>query len=138
MNTIIFNEDIQCSFQHSDTYETLFVDNFCFDKFKLIYPEWRKKVTVELKSGTRIGNAKCHFGFSNREIFVEWDFENYDYDIDEEIGIKNNCIKSDKPITCENDKYECFMIVQEIIDACHYIMNTKRDRIVKKEKRKQN
>lgn len=134
MNTIIFDVDIanQLNILHKDTYHVFCDENFCFDKFKLIFPDWEKEITVELISGTKVGKASCYYGISNKTICVEWDFEKYEYDLNESQGITNNCIKPGEDVLDEQEKYQYFSVVQDILDACHYIMTTKRERIQKK------
>lgn len=131
INTIIINKNIMNTVEHDDTYETLTIDDFCFQKFKIVYPEYKTTAIIELNNGTKSGKAKYHFGIRGSTISVEWDFENYEYDFEESQGIKNNCVKPDKKVFDEQGKYEYFIIVQEVLDICHYIMTTKRNRVTK-------
>ena len=57
MNTIIVDENkIDSIFYHDyKWYDPPVIDDFCFDKFKILLPLWKLKCVVELMNGTKRG-----------------------------------------------------------------------------------
>ena len=133
MNTIIINSDFICNIGY-DKYKVKTVDYFCFEKFKIVCPEYKKRIIVELENGTKIGKARIYCGIPDRILSVEWDFKNHEYDFNESQAITNNCVIPGEKVSDEQEKFEYFMNVKEVLDICYYIMTANRDKNVKKRK----
>lgn len=129
MNTIIIDENMtDFIFDNNyDWHNPPTVNNFCFDKFKILIPRWKVKCIVELKNGTKEGKSKSYYGVPGKTDNLWWNLETHEYFQNGKRIIDYNEI--DNPAFDEQELYSFFSGIENILIPCHYIMTAKRDRI---------
>ncbi len=140
MNTIIVNDG--CTFIREFVEKKLtdmFIDDFIFDKFKVIF-EGVFKATVQLENGTKRGRATI-IGLEEKpedrreKHTFSWDFVNHEYSEDDMMYDKCRCFDYDRETYIKNliaDDYQIKAECSVIVWFCYYIMTAKREKIVKK------
>lgn len=128
MNTIIVDENkIDSIFYHGyKWYDPPVIDDFCFDKFKILLPLWKLKCVVELMNGTKEGKMKQYCGETGETHFYVWNLETQEYFWNgKRVLGYDEMNNSDFD---EQDLFSFFMAIENVLIPCHYIMTTNRER----------